>query len=276
MSALISTADLDRLLTTSPRTTVIIDARWVMGGASQRPAYLAAHLPGAHHVDVEAELSGVAGPHGRHPLPTPVSVQAVVNRCGINPDSTVIVYDDQNSLPAARVWWTLRYFGVADVRVLDGGWAAWTRADLPTESGIPAPGRGTLAVSPGHLPILDAAGAAKTAMEGVLLDARTLERFRGEHEPIDKVAGHIPGAVNTPMADTLDSQGRLRPASELRSYFAEHGGGPAKPIGTTCGSDITAAHTALALTEAGFDAAVYIGSWSDWITDPTRPVATGA
>lgn len=197
MSALISTADLDRLLTTSPRTTVVIDARWVMGGASQRPAYLAAHVPGAHHVDVEAELSGVAGPHGRHPLPTPVSVQAVVNRCGINPDSTVIVYDDQNSLPAARVWWTLRYFGVADARVLDGGWAAWTRGPAHRERHPNARARHADRL-PGHLPILDAAGAAKTAMEGVLLDARTTQRFRGEHEPIDKVAGHIPGAVNAP------------------------------------------------------------------------------
>jgi thiosulfate/3-mercaptopyruvate sulfurtransferase len=180
-------------------------------------------------------------------------------------------------MAAARGWWTLRYFGHPDVRVLDGGYRAWTEAGLPVTTDRPAPAPGDFTAEPGHMPVLDAAGAQATARDGLLLDARAGERYRGETEPVDPVAGHIPGAVSAPTAGNANPDGTFRDPAELAARFTALGAGtrPAVPVGAYCGSGVTAAHEVLALALAGIPAALYVGSWSDWITDPTRPIATG-
>jgi thiosulfate/3-mercaptopyruvate sulfurtransferase len=215
-----------------------------------------------------------------------------MRRAGVDDGRPVVVYDENDSMAAARAWWLLRYFGHQQVQVLDGGYQAWLAADEPIETGpAPAPPPGTFTARPGHLPLLDAAGAARVAREGVLLDARAAERYRGEVEPVDPVAGHIPDAVSAPTTENLGPGGRFLDPEALRSRFAGLGvpaaaappagaAAPAAPAGagTTgvyCGSGVTAAHEVLALSLAGIPAALYVGSWSDWITDPARPGATG-
>jgi thiosulfate/3-mercaptopyruvate sulfurtransferase len=193
------------------------------------------------------------------------------------------VYDDADSMAAARAWWLLRYFGHPSVRVLDGGFRAWAAAGLPMERGEPAaaPEYGSFTAEPGHLALLDAAGAMALARDGVLLDARAAERYRGEVEPVDPVAGHIPGAVSAPTAGNVNPDGTFRPPGELAARFAGLGiaapaaSSPDPAAGAYCGSGVTAAHEVLALALAGIPAALYAGSWSEWITDPRRPVATG-
>jgi thiosulfate/3-mercaptopyruvate sulfurtransferase len=198
------------------------------------------------------------------------------------------VYDDGDATIAARGWWTLRYFGHEDVRVLDGGYRAWVDAD-PKTPGIfevttaePTPVPGDFTADPGHLPVLDAAGAQAAARAGLLLDARAGERYRGETEPADPVAGHIPGAVSAPTVGNVNPDGTFRGAAELAARFAALGAVPGAgtpggaTVGAYCGSGVTAAHEVLALTLAGIPAALYVGSWSNWIADPARPVATGA
>jgi thiosulfate/3-mercaptopyruvate sulfurtransferase len=189
----------------------------------------------------------------------------------------VVVYDDGDAMAAARGWWTLRYFGHPDVRVLDGGYRAWTEAGLPVTTDRPAPAPGDFTAEPGHMPVLDAAGAQATARDGLLLDARAGERYRGETEHVDPVAGHIPGAVSAPTAGNANPDGTFRDPAELAARFTALGTGtrPAVPVGAYCGSGVTAAHEVLALALAGIPAALYVGSWSDWITDPARPIATG-
>jgi thiosulfate/3-mercaptopyruvate sulfurtransferase len=198
----------------------------------------------------------------------------------------VVVYDDGDGLPAARTWWSLRYFGHRDVRVLDGGYRAWTAAGLPTEKSAPekTAAKGDFTADPGHMPVLDAAAAAKLARDGLLLDVRTAERYRGDNEPVDPVAGHIPGAVNAPIANTANADGTYRTPAELRAYFAtlepanrdvEVGAEDRDvEVGAYCGSGVTAARGVLALELAGIPAALYVGSWSGWIADPARPIAT--
>ena len=255
--------------------TVVIDVQYTLGGPPGREDYERAHIPGAHFVDLEAELSGPPGPGGRHPLPTAHSVQEALRRCGVDPPSTVVAYDAKTSLAAARAWWVFRYFGLQDVRVLDGGLEGWRGSGLPTTTEYPPPGQGTFTAHPGGMPMLDAEGAAEVARTGILLDSRASERFRGETEPIDRVAGHIPGAVSAPMADYLTPDGRFLPPGQLRDYFAAKGVFDASAVGTSCGSGVTASQEALALHEIGVEAAVYIGSWSEWITNPSRPIAVG-
>ena len=202
-----------------------------------------------------------------------------MRRAGVDDDRPVLVYDENDSMAAARAWWLLRYFGHQQVQVLDGGYQAWLAADEPIETGpAPAPPPGTFTARPGHLPLLDAAGAARVAREGVLLDARAAERYRGEVEPVDPVAGHIPDAVSAPTTGNLGPGGRFLDPEALRARFAGLGVPAADGAGTTgvyCGSGVTAAHEVLALSLAGIPAALYVGSWSDWITDPARPVVTG-
>jgi thiosulfate/3-mercaptopyruvate sulfurtransferase len=193
---------------------------------------------------------------------------------GVTDDRPVVVYDDANGLPAARAWWLLRYFGHEHVALLDGGLAAWLAAGRPLHQGQEAPSEpGDFTARPGAMPVIDADQAARLARSGVLIDARAPERYRGETEPMDPVAGHIPGARNRPMADNLDASGRFRPRAELAEELAELAG---TEVGAYCGSGITAAHTVLTLELAGVGvAALYPGSWSEWVTDPDRPVATG-
>lgn len=257
---------------------VLLDVRWQLGGPPGITAYRAGHLPGAVFVDLPRDLAGPPGPGGRHPLPEPEAFQAAMRRAGVMAGVDVVVYDEAGALAAARAWWLLRYFGHAQVRVLDGGYRGWAAAGRPVAAGEPPAGAsGDFTARPGHMPVLDAADAAGLARHGVLLDARAGERYRGETEPADPVAGHIPGAVSAPATANVGSDGRFLPAAELRARFAalgvQPGGGV--PVGSYCGSGITAAQEVLALEIAGVRAALYPGSWSGWLAVPGRPVAVG-
>jgi len=265
-------------------TPVLLDVRWRLGGPPGIDSYRRGHLPGAVFADLDRDLAGPPGPAGRHPLPDPAAFQAAMRAAGVSQDRPVVVYDDGDATIAARGWWTLRYFGHEDVRVLDGGYRAWARAaprSFEVTTTEPAPAPGDFIAEPGRLPVLDAAAAQAAARTGLLLDARAGERYRGETEPADPVAGHIPGAVSAPTAGNVNPDGTFRDAAELTARFAALGavagvgaqGGA--PVGAYCGSGVTAAHEVLALMLAGIPAALYVGSWSNWIADPARPVATG-
>ncbi|MFI8006585.1 sulfurtransferase [Streptomyces sp. NPDC086010] len=255
-----------------PRPPVLLDVRWQLGGPHGLAAYEAGHIPGAVFVDLDAELAGPAGSGGRHPLPDPEEFGAVMRRAGVGSETPVVVYDGGQGWAAARAWWLLRWTGHPDVRVLDGGLAAWT-GELTTA--IPEPAEGDFRPAPGALGLLDADGAAGLARSGLLLDARAAERYRGDVEPIDRVGGHIPGAVSAPTTQNVDEDGRFLPARSLASRFADLGADGATEIGVYCGSGVSGAHQVLALEIAGHRAALYAGSWSEWSADETRPVATG-
>jgi thiosulfate/3-mercaptopyruvate sulfurtransferase len=257
-----------------PDPPVLLDVRWALGGPPGAEEYAAGHLPGAVFVDLERELSKPPGAGGRHPIPDAEEFGAAMRAHGVSAGRPVVVYDAGGALSAARAWWLLRYFGHHDVTVLDGGLAAWKAAGHALSSDSPVPEPGDFEAVPGDMPLLDARGAASMAARGVLLDARAGERFRGEAEPIDPVAGHIPGARNAPAAGNLAGDGRFLSADTLRERFAALGVGPGVEVGAYCGSGVTAAQLVLALELAGYPAALYAGSWSDWITDRTRPVAT--
>ena len=204
-----------------------------------------------------------------------------MRRAGVSDGRPVVAYDEDDSLAAARAWWLLRYFGHAGTQVLDGGYQALAGGGPARceQGGPPAEAAGTFTARPGQLPVLDAAAAGRLAADGVLLDARAAERYRGETEPADPVAGHIPGAVSAPTTANLAAGGRFLGPAELRARFAGLGLRPAPGAravtGVYCGSGVTAAHEVLALHLAGLPAALYPGSWSERITDPARPVATG-
>lgn len=257
------------------RTPVVLDVRWRLGGPPPAEMYAAGHLPTAVPVDLDTELSGPRTPgSGRHPLPEPAALEAALRRWGIGADDEVVAYDDADGTSAARAWWLLRWAGLRRVRVLDGGYAAWVAAGLPVTTEVPRPAAGDVVVRPGGMPVLDAAGARELAATGVLLDARAPERYRGAVEPVDPVAGHIPGAVNAPATGNV-AGGRFLSPAELRARFAELGIGAGTAVGAYCGSGVVAAQEVLALELAGVAAALYPGSWSEWVTDPDRPVATG-
>ena len=258
---------------------VVLDVRWALTTANTpagRADYDAGHVPGAFFVDLDTELAAPPGDGGRHPLPDPAVVEALLRRAGVSEHSRVVVHDGKESYAAARAWWVLRWVGVADVRVLDGGYAAWLAAGLPVSTEEPADRHGDIQVRPGHLPTLDASGAAALARDGLLLDARAPERYAGETEPIDPVAGHVPGAVNSPTTAWVTADGTFRRdlAEHWERVRAGHEGGEGV-VGVYCGSGVTAAHEMLALAELGVDTVLYPGSWRVWIRDPARPVATG-
>ncbi|WUU96681.1 sulfurtransferase [Actinoallomurus sp. NBC_01490] len=252
----------------------LLDVRWRLGGPPGIEAYRRGHLPGAVFIDLDHDLAAPPGAGGRHPLPDASAFQEAMRRAGVGQGDLVVVYDDADATAAARAWWTLRYFGHERVRVLDGGYHAWVDAGQPVTTEVPTVQEGDFTATPGHLPLLDADGALAVAKDGVLLDARAPERYRGEVEPVDPVAGHIPGAVNAPTHGNVGVDGRFLPAGLLRERFAGLGATDAAEVGAYCGSGVTAAHEILALTIAGVPAALYAGSWSDWITDPARPVET--
>lgn len=262
-----------------PRPPVVLDVRWRLGGPPGMDSYAQAHLPGAVFVGLGTALAGqpgAGGAGGRHPLPAPAGFQAAMRRAGVSGGHPVVAYDDGDGAAAGRAWWLLRYFGHGQAAVLDGGFRAWTAAGLAVTAAVPSPPAGDFTARPGHMPLLDAAGAAAAAQAGLLLDARAAERYRGEAEPVDPVAGHIPGAVSAPATGNLDASGRFLAPEELRRRFAALGAVPGRQVGAYCGSGVTAAQEVLALELAGLPAALYAGSWSDWVTDPSRPVATGA
>jgi thiosulfate/3-mercaptopyruvate sulfurtransferase len=274
-SPLVSVAELQRRL--GEQCPTLLDVRWGLAGGADRPEYVRGHIPGAAFVDLDRDLAGPPGAGGRHPLPTGEAFAASMRAAGVSGLRPVVVYDAATSMAAARAWWLLRYFGHRAVAVLDGGLAAWLAAGGPVVSGPELPVAGDFDGRPGAMPVLDAAAAAALARSGVLLDAREAGRFRGDHEPVDPVGGHIPGARNRPTTLNLEHSGRFRDPSALRAGFAQIGcrGEAEARIGAYCGSGITAAHEVLAVELAGFRAALYPGSWSEWITDRRRPVAIG-
>ena len=269
-SPTVSARELHDLLADRPLT--VLDVRWRLGGPSGRAEHERGHVPSAVYVDLETELAGPAGAGGRHPLPHTQVFEATMRRAGVRADRPVVVYDDWAGQAAARAWWLLRFHGHRDVRVLDGGWSAWVEAGGEVHAGAVLPSRGDFTAEPGRMPVVDVDDVLGVP---VLVDARAPERFRGDSEPVDPVAGHIPGAVNVPTSTNLRVDGRFRSAAEIRALYAAAGVTGDEPVAAYCGSGVTAAHDVLALELAGIEAALYPGSWSGWITDRERPVATG-
>ncbi|WP_197289019.1 sulfurtransferase [Nocardia sp. NRRL S-836] len=265
---------------------VVLDVRWRLGGPPGRQDYEVSHVPGAVYVDLDTELSAPPGVDGRHPLPDPERLQEVLRRAGVREGGRVVAYDAADGSVAARVWWLLRWAGFGEVAVLDGGFAAWQAAGLPVSAEVPTPEVGDVVVRAGQMPVLDADGAAALARDGVLLDARAPQRYRGETEPVDPKAGHIPGALNAPSAGHVGEDGWWLGAEELARRFAGIGVpgdagdvGGAVAVGAYCGSGVTASSVVLALEVAGITsaerpAALYAGSWSNWCA-LDREVATG-
>ncbi|WP_029144640.1 sulfurtransferase [Microbacterium luticocti] len=274
MNPLISAADLSDLLATGAPVR-LLDVRYRLDEPDGRPAYLAGHLPGAVYVDMDTELAHIGAPaQGRHPLPPVDDLQASARRWGLNPGEVVVAYDDWNMMGAARAWFLLRGCGIDDVRVLDGGLRAWRDAGGKLETGEVRPAPGTVVLHEITQGVASIDEAAAWPARGVLLDVRAPERYRGESEPLDPVAGHIPGAVNLPSTVHL-RDGRFADAAAIRDAFAAAGATDAVPVAAYCGSGVTAAHTALAGAVAGIDVTVYPGSWSQWSNTPGRDVATG-
>ena len=256
--------------------TTILDIRWQLGAPDGRDAHEAGHLPGAVYVALEDELSdhGVTD-RGRHPLPSGPDLQQAARRWGVRRGVPVVVYDDWNRAGSARAWWVLRAAGIDDVRILDGGLAGWRAAGGAVQTGSSTPPPGDIVVEhddlyAGALPTLTAEEAAEHPN---LLDARAPERFRGEVEPVDPVAGHIPGAKNLPSTSVLTADGTLLSEDELSALAWSFGG--SEQVGVYCGSGVTAAVLVAALSAAGVDAALFPGSWSQWSAESARPVALG-
>jgi thiosulfate/3-mercaptopyruvate sulfurtransferase len=243
-----------------------------------RSAWLDEHIPGAVHADMNMDLAG-APASGRHPLPAVADFEQRLRGWGVNADSRVVAYDDGNGAMAARLWWMLRWLGHDEVAVLDGGMRRWLQLGLPLSDDAPAPAPGNFVARPRPETAVTAADVLAATGDSSLrlLDARAPERYRGEVEPIDKVAGHIPGARNHPFGMSLDSQGRFLPQAALRAALEASLGGiaPRQAI-AYCGSGVTACHLLLALEHAGLAGArLYPGSWSEWSGDPQRPVRAG-
>ncbi|MEU8420884.1 sulfurtransferase [Micromonospora sp. NPDC048835] len=273
--------EVDRLVAEIDRADppTLLDVRWRLVGPPGRDDYLAGHLPGAVFVDLDTALCGAPGAGGRHPLPDPAALQAALRAAGVRAGHPVVVYDGGDGLAAARAWWTLRWAGHRQVRVLHGGYPAWVGAGREVSTDAPAPPPGDVVVCPGGLPVLDAGQAAARAAadDAVLLDVRAAPRYRGEVEPIDPVAGHVPGAANLPAGEYVGPDGRFPAADVLSARFAAAGVTEESAVGAYCGSGVTAAQAVLALHLAGRpDAALYVGSWSNWVADPARPVASGS
>ncbi|WP_394684736.1 sulfurtransferase [uncultured Microbacterium sp.] len=255
----------------------VLDVRWRLDRPDGRPDYRAGHIPGAQYVDLDHDLAAHGAPtEGRHPLPSIETLQQTARRWGIDAGDTVVVYDDLKNMSSARAWWLLRAAGVADVRLLDGALSAWTGAGFAVEEGDAAtPAPGLISLASGAMPTLALDEVAAFADDGLLLDARAGERYRGEVEPIDPRAGHVPGAVSAPTTENVGDDGRFRSPDELRSRFRMLGAEDGMSVGVYCGSGVTAAHQAVALTLAGFEPRLFPGSWSQWSNHPELPVATG-
>ncbi len=273
MTVLVGAAE----LLASDRPVVLLDVRWALGSDRGRERYLAGHLPGAVFVDLDRELADPpSAAEGRHPLPSLQRLQEAACRWGIRSGDAVVVYDASGGMAAARAWWLLRWAGHSDVRLLDGGLDAWIRAGGPVEQGDVVPEPGDVILAGGGMPVLTIDEAATLpAAGGVLLDARAGERYRGEVEPVDPRAGHVPGAVSAPTTENLAEDKTFRRPAELLARFDALGVRPGSTVGVYCGSGVTAAHEIAALAVAGIDAALWPGSWSQWSADPARPAATG-
>ena len=274
MRDLVDAAELAALL--DDASVVVADVRWYLDGRSGRAAYDAGHIPGAVFVDLETVLAAPPGEGpGRHPLPDPEVFAAGMRDAGISDDDVVVACDDAGGSVAARLWWMLRVTGHA-AAVLDGGIQAWTG---PLEAGTQSsrPGGSFTAAPWPRSQIVDADEVARMLREGAsVVDARAAERYRGDVEPIDPRAGHIPGARSAPWMDNLSPDGTFLTPDQLRARYESLGAVPDGPVVAYCGSGVTACHDVLALRLAGFDdVRLYEGSWSDWCSDPARPAATG-
>ncbi|WP_134768694.1 sulfurtransferase [Nocardioides sp. 1609] len=258
------------------RDLVLLDVRWTLGGPPEHGDYLLGHLPGAVFVPLDTDLAAHGRPtDGRHPLPGLDQVQAAARRWGVRAGSTVVAYDATGNLASARAWWLLRWAGFTDVRLLDGGLAAWVAAGQPLDDDDVVPAAGDVVLPGGGMVTVDAEEVSGFGAGGVLLDARAGERYRGEVEPVDPRAGHVPGAVSAPTVDNLAPDGTFRPPAELRARFEALGVRAGVATAVYCGSGVTAAHEIAALAIAGHDdVALYPGSWSQW-SNLDRPVATG-
>jgi thiosulfate/3-mercaptopyruvate sulfurtransferase len=270
-----------RQFVTDGADVLVLDCAFDLGDPDQgRVTYLTGHLPGAHYVDLERDLSGsVTGSNGRHPLPARTAFAATMRRLGLKRGQQVVAYDGSGGIYAARLWWMLRWLGHAPVAVLDGGRAAWVNAGLPLEVGEPTMAReGDFAIAE---PLVGTPVTADDVLANIetgelqVIDARDAARFGGAPHPLDTVSGHIPAATNRFFRDNLAADGRLLPADKLAADFAEAlGGRPADRAVLQCGSGVTACHNALAMEVAGLKGArLYPGSWSEWTSDPSRPIA---
>lgn len=275
MNPLIQVAELQNLLDSATTAPLVLDVRFTLGRHDGREAYERGHIPGSHWVDLENDLAGppTPGRAGRHPLPNAQDFTAAMRVAGVSNDSTVVITDADNALAASRLWWMLTDAGHTDVRVLDGGFRAWTAAGSDVAEGPDTlPNPGDFDARPGQRRVVEGAEVEQRAEGCRLVDVRAPERYRGESEPMDAVAGHIPGAVNLPSAENFTPEGRFLPSEVLRGRFEELNEGDI----VYCGSGITAAQTVLAAEVAGIRGLVlYSGSWSDWITEPDREIATG-
>ena len=277
------------------QSPIVVDVRWALGRGvdGNRDEYLAGHIPGAGFLDLETALAGhprADGVGGRHPLPEVAAATQAFRVVGVTGDRPVVFYDGDTSLAAARAWWVVQFFGKPDAYVLNGGYAAWLSEGQPSSTGDVEVTPGDVALTPGGRTAVNADKVSAyltpptstspdpvLARRRVLIDARAAERYRGEVEPMDPVAGHIPGALNVPTLGMLSDRGRFDPTAVLTALDAL-GIDDTTEVALYCGSGVQAAHLALSLEVAQPGRptpAVYIGSWSDWVSDPTRPVATG-
>lgn len=267
---LITATELAELLESGPPIS-LLDVRWqLQNKAAGFDDYQAGHIPGAVFLDFDEDVCGPPGKAGRHPLPDPTELQDALRRAGVNNDAIVVCYDDGHYLSAARTWWTLRWVGLKRVYVLDGGIKGWAdgRGDLSTQTPDVTPGN--IEVEPHNEAAINSDQAAIWAEQGKLVDVRDRARFFGDKEFIDPVAGHIPNAGNLPSSDDIDDQGHFLPKGRLRDRYRDH-----MDTALYCGSGVTAARSALAMSIAGYKPPpLYIGSWSNWIAED-RPVSSG-
>jgi thiosulfate/3-mercaptopyruvate sulfurtransferase len=260
---------------------LIVDCRFDLANpAAGERAFETSHIPGAVYAHLDRDLAAPITPStGRHPLPAPDTFAATLSRWGVTASTQLIAYDADNGMYASRLWWMLRWVGHEAAAVLDGGFKAWVGAGQSTSTASTTRSASTFIARPNRSMWVDAAEVAQAATNPSwrVLDARAPERYRGSVEPLDRVAGHVPGALNHPFASSLTSDGRFAGANELRQRFdASQGGVDNEHTIAMCGSGVTACHLLLAMAVAGkHDAKLYSGSWSEWIRDPSRPIATG-
>jgi thiosulfate/3-mercaptopyruvate sulfurtransferase len=278
MKPLVSTEALARHL----QDWVIVDCRHSLQDTEAgRRAYLAGHIPGAHFLHADRDLSGpMTGHNGRHPLPSPEAFIATLEQVGVGPAQTVVAYDDMGGAFAARLWWMMRWLGLDQAAVLDGGWQRWTAEGRPVSAAVPEPRGAVLSAQARTGDTVDTAFVLEHLQDPAmcLIDARAADRFRGENETLDPVGGHIPGARNRFFRDNLDAEGRFKPPAVLKAEFEALLAGVApEHVVHQCGSGVTACHNFLAMECAGLNPGrLYPGSWSAWCSDPSRPVALGS